>query len=110
MTRDNEPGGWTNDRTAFAAFMMSTTGIWWILSGLAAVLISEFYVGTFITIFEFDISTWGWAQLIAGIIVLLAGIFLFRGGDWAWTFADQGAVLPVPSEGARGDSLPGKPK
>ena len=80
MTTDNEPSGWAIGWTAFAAFMMIMMGIWWILSGLAAVLNSEFYVVTFRWIFEFDISTWGWVHLILGIVVLLAGIFLFSQG------------------------------
>ncbi len=110
MTTDNEPSGWAIDWTAFTAFMMIMMGIWWILSGLAAVLNSEFYVVTFRWIFEFDISTWGWVHLIVGIIVLLVGIFLFRGAVWERTVGVQGAVLPKPPEIKRVDSRPGKLK
>ena len=102
MTSKNEPSGWAIGWTAFAPFMMIMMGIWWILSGLAVVY-SELYVVTFRWIFEFDISTWGWVHLMVGIVVLLAGIFLFRGAVWARTVAVQGAVLPEPPEGPRRD-------
>lgn len=83
MANENEPSGWAIGWTAFAAIMMILMGFWWALSGLAAVFKSEIYVVGFRWIWEFDISTWGWIHLIIGIIVLVAGFFLFRGAVWA---------------------------
>jgi len=42
-----------------------------------------FYVTTPNYVLEFDVTTWGWIHLIAGIIVALAGVALFSGRTWA---------------------------
>ena len=78
-----EPSGWAIGWTAFAGISMIIMGVWWLISGLVALFNSEFYVVTRRWIFEFDISTWAWIHLIIGIIVLVAGYFLFRGATWA---------------------------
>ena len=80
---EREPSGWAIGWTAFAAIMMILMGFWWAISGLVAILNSEFYVVTLRWIFEFDISTWGWIHLILGVVILVAGFFLFRGATWA---------------------------
>ena len=83
MTKENEPSGWAIGWTAFAAIMMIMMGFWWALSGLAAIFQSELFVVGFRWIWALDISTWGWIHLIIGIVVLVAGAFLFRGAAWA---------------------------
>jgi hypothetical protein len=94
MTTAKQPSGWAIGWTAFAAITMIMAGIWWAISGLVALLNDEFYVVTQRWIFEFDISTWGWVHLIIGIIVGLAGFFLFRGAVWART---AGVIIAVIS-------------
>ncbi len=80
---DEQPSGWAIGWTAFAAIMMVMMGIWWIMAGFVALVNSEFYVVTLRWIFEFDVSTWGWIHLILGIVILVAGFFLFTGAVWA---------------------------
>ena len=80
---EQQPSGWAIGWTAFAGIMMFMMGIWWAISGLVAILNSEFYVVTQKWIFEFDVTTWGWIHLIIGVVVFLAGIYLFRGDLWA---------------------------
>ncbi len=87
-----EPSGWAIGFTAFAGFMMIMMGGRWIISGLVGLFNSEFYVVTLRWIFEFDISTWAWIHLIVGMIILVAGIFLFQGAVWARTV---GVILAV---------------
>ncbi len=74
---------------------MIVMGGWWVISGLVGLFNSEFYVVTLRWIFEFDISTWAWIHLIIGIIVLVAGFFLFRGAVWARTVGVILAVLAM---------------
>ena len=83
MTKENEPSGWAIGWTAFAAIMMLMMGFWWALCGLAAIFQSALFVVGFRWIWALDISTWGWIHLIIGIIVLVAGAFLFSGATWA---------------------------
>lgn len=89
---EKEPSGWAIGFTVFAAFLMIMMGVWWIISGLIALFNSEFYVVTLRWIFQFDISLWGWIHLILGILILVAGIFLFRGAVWARTV---GVIIAV---------------
>ena len=42
---------------------------------------------------KFDISTWAWIHLIIGIVVLLAGFFLFSGATWARVIGVIVAIL-----------------
>ena len=52
-------------------------------AGLVGILNDEFYVVTREFILQFDSTTWGWIHLIGGIIVFLAGLYLFTGAVWA---------------------------
>jgi len=63
-----------------------------VLSGLISLLNSDFYVVTRNWIFQFDISTWAWIHLILGVIILVAGLFLFTGATWARVI---GVILAV---------------
>jgi hypothetical protein len=90
---DQQPSGWAIGWTAFAGIMMIIMGGWWLISGLVGLFNSEFYVVTRKWIFEFDISTWAWIHLIIGIIVLLAGFFLFSGATWARVIGVIVAIL-----------------
>ena len=92
---EGQPSGWAIGWTAFAGILMFITGGWWIFSGLVGLFNSEFYVVTRRWIFEFDISTWAWIHLIIGIIVLVAGFFLFRGAVWARTVGVIIAVMAI---------------
>jgi hypothetical protein len=73
--------------TMFAAFMMILIGSFHIIAGIAGILEDEFYTVTPNWVLQFDVTTWGWIHLIAGIVVLLAGFGLFSGAVWARTIA-----------------------
>lgn len=73
--------GWA----AFAGIMMIMIGGFDAIQGLAAVIKDNFYAVTRNYVFEFDVTTWGWIHLIAGVIVLVAGIGVFSGAVWART-------------------------
>ena len=35
---------------------------------------------------QFDVTTWGWIHLAFGALLIIAGVFLFKGATWArWT-------------------------
>jgi hypothetical protein len=63
--------------------MMVMGGIWWIMAGIVALANDTFYVVGQEYIFQFDVTTWGWIHLLLGIVVLLAGFYLFTGAVWA---------------------------
>jgi hypothetical protein len=71
--------------TAFAAWMMILVGSFHAIDGLAAIFKDEFFVPVSGYLFKFDATTWGWINLIGGIIVAIAGFSLFSGAVWART-------------------------
>ena len=87
------PSAWAVGWTSFAGITMTMMGIWWAFAGLVAIFNDEFYVVTQEWIFKFDVTTWGWVHLIFGVIVMFAGINLFRGEVWARTVGVIIAVL-----------------
>ena len=77
------PGVWTLSLVAFAGFMMIMIGIFHILGGVAALVEDTLYVLGREYAYELDVTTWGWIHLIGGIVVVLAGVFVFTGTLWA---------------------------
>ena len=69
--------------TVFAATMMILIGVLHAVQGVVAVANDTFYVAGQEWIFEFDVTTWGWIHLVAGLVVVLAGFFVLRGAVWA---------------------------
>ena len=83
MQSQQEVSGWAVGWTAFAGIYLIIVGFFQAFAGLVGILDDEFYVVTREFILQFDSTTWGWIHLIAGIIVFLAGLYLFTGAVWA---------------------------
>jgi len=69
--------------TVFAGAMMIMLGLFEAFQGLVALFNDNFYVAGRKWVFEFDITAWGWIHLIVGLVVAVAGYFVFRGAVWA---------------------------
>ena len=67
----------------FAGVAMVMIGAFHALQGLVALFNDDFYVVGQKWIFEFDLTTWGWIHLIVGVVVAVAGFFVFNGAVWA---------------------------
>jgi hypothetical protein len=67
----------------FAGIMMILAGTFQAIQGIVALFNDTFYVVGQQWVFSFDITTWGWIHLIAGILLVVAGYFLFQGAVWA---------------------------
>lgn len=84
MTRQGSTARmWAIGGMIFAASMMIMLGIWQIIVGLAALIDDEFFLATPNYTYEIDTTAWGWIHLIIGVIVALAGFFLFTGATVA---------------------------
>jgi len=90
-----EVSGWAVGWTWFAAVMMWIIGVWHAIAGLVGIINDEFYVATPEYIFQFDVTTWGWIHLIAGIVVFIAGIYLLSGQVWARTIGVIVAIVSI---------------
>jgi hypothetical protein len=75
---ETEPTGWTG-WIVFAGVMLVIAGSLDIMWGLVAILNDEWVVWGARGAMYFDITTWGWIQLIVGTIVLLAGLGVMSG-------------------------------
>ncbi len=110
--RTADPNPWAVGFIAFAAFMLILTGFYHAIAGLIAIIDEEFYLVTNNYVFQFDISTWGWINLIVGIVAILAGFYLFSGAVWARTVGVLAAMSSaitafawMPYASASGNSL-----
>jgi hypothetical protein len=70
-----------------AGVLMIMSGCFHAIQGVVALANDEFYVATKDYVFKFDLTTWGWVQLIAGTLVAVAGVALFSAALWARTVA-----------------------
>ena len=73
---------WAVGLSLFAGMMMIITGLFNTMEGVVALARNEVYAITPRYIFAFDLTTWGWIQIILGIIVLAAGVGVITGQLW----------------------------
>ena len=85
--------GWVIGGTVFAGVLMLMIGVFHAIAGLVAIFDDQFYVVTRNYTFEFDVTAWGWIHLIGGILVALAGVYVFSGTTWARVLGIALAVL-----------------
>lgn len=76
---DRQPPGWATGGVIFAATMMIIVGVFQAFEGLAAIIDDEFYVVLPNYTFDLDTTAWGWVHLIIGVLIALAGFYLFTG-------------------------------
>lgn len=80
----------------FAAFMLLLLGVLHAITGLVALFKDEYFVvGSSGLVVTADYTAWGWAHLIGGVIVALAGLSLMSGAVWARIVAVLVAMLSV---------------
>jgi hypothetical protein len=77
----------------FAAVMMIVNGIFQVFQGLAAVMSDEFFVTLPNYVVTVDVTTWGWVHLVMGVLIAIAGFYLFSGSRAAAIFALVLAVI-----------------
>jgi hypothetical protein len=92
---ESEATGWTG-WIAFAGAILVMVGILHALQGLVALFKDDYFlVGKNGLIVNVDYTTWGWTQLIFGIVVAFAGSSLWAGRMWARIVAVIIAMLSI---------------
>jgi hypothetical protein len=76
-------GGERSTWIAFAGVMMLILGCLDVIWGLAAIVNSEVVVVGGHGVLIFDLTAWGWIQLILGVVLVLTGIGLLVGNEIA---------------------------
>jgi hypothetical protein len=79
MASQDAWSGWI----AFAGFVILIVGAMDILQGFVAILEDEYVVATKEGLAILDVTAWGWATLIWGALLVLAGVGLLGGASWA---------------------------
>ena len=77
----------------FAAFVLIIVGGIDALQGLVAIVKDDYVVATPKGVAIVDVTTWGWATLIWGVLLVFAGLGLLRGAGWARWFAIIGVAV-----------------
>jgi len=67
----------------FAAIMMMMIGAFNVIQGLAAIFSDDYYAVSDGGLLVFDFTTWGIVTLIWGVLLVLIGIALASGEQWA---------------------------
>jgi hypothetical protein len=77
-----QPSGWVG-WIVFAGAMMVMLGFFHAIAGFVALFKDEYFlVGKSGLVVNVDYTAWGWAHLILGILVVIAGASLFSGAMW----------------------------
>lgn len=92
--QNNTPTGWVG-WGYFASIMMMVLGFLQGITGLAGIFKNNYYVVTQSHLLVFDYKTWGWINLILGVIIFMAGLELLRGAMWARVIAVFLAALSL---------------
>jgi uncharacterized membrane protein YgdD (TMEM256/DUF423 family) len=78
-----DPSAWTG-WVVFAGIVLFTIGCINIIQGLAALLKDEVYInGENGLLVATNFDAWGWSLIIWGAVMILVGIGLFSGNEWA---------------------------
>jgi hypothetical protein len=67
----------------FAGVLMVMLGTFQAFQGLAAILEDELFIVTRNYAYDLDLTAWGWIHMGVGIVVALAGFYVFSGAMWA---------------------------
>jgi hypothetical protein len=82
MNSERTDSGWAVGLVVFAGILMIVGGVWHALAGIAALLNDDLYVSTPNYLYSFDLTGWGWAHLVLGILVAAAGVAVLKGLTW----------------------------
>lgn len=73
---------------------MTILGVFHIVQGLVALLKEDYFVvRSSELLLDVDYAVWGWAHLIAGSVILVAGFMVFAGQVWARVVGTVVALL-----------------
>jgi hypothetical protein len=79
---------------AFAGVLLFMLGGFHIIQGIVALVKDDYFlVSSSGLVIDVDYTTWGWTHVIAGAIVLMAGIGVLAGQMWARVVGTVVALL-----------------
>ncbi|WP_069467719.1 DUF7144 family membrane protein, partial [Actinacidiphila rubida] len=82
--QDDARAAWAAGGTVFAGLLLLIGGVMAILEGIVGINKDAIYVvtrGTYA--YKFNVQSWGWIQLVLGVVAVLVGYGVLRGLEWA---------------------------
>jgi hypothetical protein len=98
--RGREVSGWAVGGAVFAAVMMIMIGVFHVIAGITAIVKGRFYAVTPTYLLTFNVRGWGWIHLVLGVVLVLAGWYVFSGSPLA-----RGIGITVAALSAIGNFL-----
>jgi hypothetical protein len=98
MNGQADPGGrqlLAASGTTFAGVLLGVSGTVTVLQGIAALAGDDVYgrIGSYV--FEFTLTNWGVVHLIIGVLLVVTGVGLLGGQEWARVVGLMLAVLSI---------------
>jgi hypothetical protein len=82
-TDDRGMSGWVG-WIAFASMMLMMLGVFHVIEGIVALTKDDYFlVRSSGLIVSANYTTWGWVQIIAGCVIVAAGVGILNGQMWA---------------------------
>jgi hypothetical protein len=82
---ETERSAWAVGWSLFAAVMLITVGCFQAIAGLAGIFEDDVYVQAPEWTFQLDVTAWGWAHLLLGVVLILSGLGIMTGNVLART-------------------------
>jgi hypothetical protein len=95
MSRQRRESPWASGLTVLAAALLVINGVWHVFAGIAALVHDKVYLNTPEYLYSFDLTGWGWIQLVLGILAAVAGFAVLRGQMWARIVGISFALLSM---------------
>ncbi|MGC0338770.1 DUF7144 family membrane protein [Streptomyces sp. SLBN-8D4] len=67
----------------FAGVLLFIAGVLDLFRGIMAIADDDVFVSTPNYVFKFDLTSWGWIQLVLGVIAMSVSVGLFSRSTWA---------------------------
>jgi hypothetical protein len=80
-TNSSDVSGWVG-WVYFGGLMMVLLGALHAMAGLVALFKDELYLVGEKNVWVLNITSWGWIHLIAGVVILMAGLAVMSGKMW----------------------------
>ena len=86
---------WAVGLALFAGVMLVLAGVSHVLAGIAGIVGDEVYVPVDDYVYGLDLTAWGWTHLAIGVVLLVIGLAVVNGRDWARAAAIGLAAVSV---------------